>query len=275
MTNQENFWQNYQITESDISRIFNHLLETECPATQDDLAKSLILNQIEIQKEKIESDHKSDGEIYYPKNSYKLNDKLVFPHLSWTSAKVVNVRNGVNPEIPGLQVIDVLFDSSPTPLSFASNLQEHKLNTPAHRAFENWLDSDYVFANYLGSISSNLNSILDTNDDLVCIAGHYFPRALLIDIGIGQLNLCEAILEMENGGPLSTNELLSQIDLPTGVNQNLIEFSLDYALQEDSRFDEVGPSGKTLWFLNRLEPSEVQNVPSLVTFYRTHPHIGS
>jgi len=113
--------------------------------------------------------------------------------------------------------------------------------------------------------------MLDSTDDLVCIAGNYFPRTLLVDIGIGQLNLCEAILEMENGGPLSTQDLLSQIDLPTGVNQRLIEFSLEFALQEDNRFDEVGPSGKTLWFLNRLEPNEVQNIPNLLRFTEDLP----
>jgi hypothetical protein len=30
------------------------------------------------------------------------------------------------------------------------------------------------------------------------------------------------------------------------------------ALQEDQRFDEVGPAGQVLWFLNRLEPEDVR-----------------
>jgi hypothetical protein len=38
-------------------------------------------------------------------------------------------------------------------------------------------------------------------------------------------------------------------------------FSLDYALQEDERFDEVGPAGQVLWFLKRLEPPEVLYTP--------------
>ena len=37
----------------------------------------------------------------------------------------------------------------------------------------------------------------------------------------------------------------------------MTEFSLDLALEEDPRFDEVGPSGEVLWFLNRLEPEGV------------------
>jgi hypothetical protein len=41
----------------------------------------------------------------------------------------------------------------------------------------------------------------------------------------------------------------------------LAEFSLDYALQENERFDEVGPAGQVLWFLKRLEPPEVLFTP--------------
>jgi hypothetical protein len=40
-----------------------------------------------------------------------------------------------------------------------------------------------------------------------------------------------------------------------------VNFSLELALQEDSRFDEVGPAGETLWFLRRLEPVQVQEPP--------------
>jgi len=32
-------------------------------------------------------------------------------------------------------------------------------------------------------------------------------------------------------------------------------------LQEDDRFDEVGPAGEVFWFLRRLEPDSVQNIP--------------
>jgi len=40
-----------------------------------------------------------------------------------------------------------------------------------------------------------------------------------------------------------------------------VEFSLNYALQDDERFDEVGPAGQVLWCLRRLEPDFVRSVP--------------
>ena len=66
---------------------------------------------------------------------------------------------------------------------------------------------------------------------------------------------------MSGGGPISTTELIEQIELKADVNSKLIEFSLDLALQEDPRFDEVGPAGKVLWYLQRLEPPEVLEPP--------------
>jgi hypothetical protein len=36
---------------------------------------------------------------------------------------------------------------------------------------------------------------------------------------------------------------------------------LNYALQEDPRFDEVGTTGQFSWFLRRLEPAEVLETP--------------
>jgi hypothetical protein len=41
----------------------------------------------------------------------------------------------------------------------------------------------------------------------------------------------------------------------------LTEFSLNFAIQEDARFDEVGPKGEVLWFLKRLEPENVREIP--------------
>jgi hypothetical protein len=45
------------------------------------------------------------------------------------------------------------------------------------------------------------------------------------------------------------------------LNPRLQAFSLNYALQEDDRFDEVGPAGETMWHLQKLEPPEVHVKP--------------
>ncbi len=41
---------------------------------------------------------------------------------------------------------------------------------------------------------------------------------------------------------------------------------MNYALQEDPRFDEVGPRGIVKWFLNRLEPDYVREKPVQLSY---------
>jgi hypothetical protein len=41
---------------------------------------------------------------------------------------------------------------------------------------------------------------------------------------------------------------------------------LNLALQEDGRFDEVGPAGEVLWCLRRLEPENVREVPVFLRY---------
>ena len=110
----------------------------------------------------------------------------------------------------------------------------------------------------------SLKTILKHNPELVRIAGCWFPKALLVDINSGHLNLAEAVLEESKGGPLSTRQLLDQIELRSSVNSQLMEFSLNYVLQDDQRFDEVGPAGETLWHLKNLEPDDVRKTPSFL-----------
>jgi hypothetical protein len=108
---------------------------------------------------------------------------------------------------------------------------------------------------------------LEANDDFVRIAGRWFPRTLLVDVNQGLLNLAEAVLDMAGGGPLPTGTLIEQVELPSSENPKLVEFSLDLGLEEDARFDEVGPAGEVLWFLKRLEPQEVLEIPNFLRYH--------
>jgi hypothetical protein len=60
---------------------------------------------------------------------------------------------------------------------------------------------------------------------------------------------------------------LEQVELPSNANPKLVEFSLDLALEEDPRFDEVGPAGLVLWYLKRLEPEAVRETPLFLRYH--------
>lgn len=254
------FWQSYSVSEEDLDSIYNFLLETERPLDKHSITKFIIDRVIKEQEELHKKEKLQGGRQYTPGQRYAKGDVLVFPQMNWKSGKVVSVRNGKNPEFPELEVIDVQMGTKET-LSFAANLAHHKLNEPVLEIKDPLLDTEYVISNYGQMLAEKVTGVLSNNKDVVCIARQYFPRALVVDIGIGHLNLCEAVLEMAQGGPLTTADLIEQVELPTDVNTALTEFSLNLALAEDGRFDEVGPAGVTMWFLKRLEPAEVQAPP--------------
>ena len=257
----EDYWSLFKITEKDIDFIYSKLFDIETPLKTIDLVKILI--QETIEKEKINQkklDHQR-GDIYLPKDDFQIGQKITFPAINSSNGTVISKRAGNNPEIGDFSVIEVQFPSGEKKL-FANQLTEHQLNKPKISLDDQDLfDFDKVFSLYKKHFSTLLLEQLEKNEDLVQIAGYWFPRSLLVDINMGYLNLAEAVLEVSDGGPLSTLDILEQIELPTDVNPILTEFSLNYALQEDERFDEVGPSGETFWFLHRLEPDLVRNTP--------------
>jgi hypothetical protein len=120
---------------------------------------------------------------------------------------------------------------------------------------------EQILAEHRDAILKVLESKLSKSADIVRIAGWWFPRSLLTDISHGHLNLAEAVLDVAQGGPLPTSALLEHIELPRNLDPRLAAFSLDYALYQDERFEEVGPAGEMAWFLRRLEPPEVMFPP--------------
>lgn len=257
----ENFWINYQIQLDDIEYLYNHLLDIETPLSAADLLSALLTHIIIREKEILTTVHQQKTDVYQPKNAFQVGQELSFPFLSNKKGKVTSIRPGINPEYSGMEVIEVLFLDSPIKY-FASKIEKHELNEPL-KLNENDpnFDIQKVLDLYGKTLNTKIHQSLTENKDLVLIAGKWFPRSLLVDINQGHLNLSEAILEEANGGPLPISKIIEQADLPKDINAQLLEFSMDLALQEDGRFDEVGPSGETLWFLRSCEPEIVQKIP--------------
>jgi hypothetical protein len=257
----EDYWDTFKLREEDVENIYNLLLEAETPLTTRELVKALIDDRIRLEKVALEQQLTSQGEIYLPKGHYQVDQRLVFPAAAWQRARVIELRTGQNPDLGEFEVIKVSFEDGET-REYAAGLGEHVLNQPPEIDEDSpALDAHAVLEDYEEDLAERLEEGLQNRPDFVRIAGRWFPRALLVDVNVGHLNLAEAVLDMSGGGPLPTGDLLKQIDLPGDVNPKLLEFSLDLALQEDPRFDEVGAAGKVLWFLQRLEPPEVLEPP--------------
>lgn len=259
------YWSNFTVLQRDIEFLQNYLFETETPMTTQELTAVLVEECLRIERENQRREQLASGDFYLPKERYRVGQKLVFPSLAMKKGEVKSVRPGNNPEIGDFDVITVQFEDGSTRL-FAAGLAEHKLNHPIVETFEPETDPQSILAQYGEEIARKLDLALEADDSLVRIAGAWFPKALLLDINTGHLNLAEAVLEMNGGEPMTTAALMEQIELPRASNPKLTEFSMNYALQEDGRFDEVGPTGEVLWCLRRLEPEEVQNVPPVLRY---------
>ena len=262
----DSYWQALEIKQQDIEFLYGFLLEKETPLPSSDLAAALIAERIRIEKKNLKEKQQKIGDIYLPEKTYAVGDKLQFPAMNWISGEVTAVREGSNPELEGLAVLTVALEDGESK-QFASNLADHKLNKVAAGDEETDGASPQAVVEAFGEeITAKLDVMLDENKDLVRIGGNWFPKSLLIGFNVGHLNLAEAVLDMYGGGPLPVEDLLEQIDIETDDPPELVQFSMNYALQEDPRFDEVGPRGIVKWFLNRLEPDYVREKPIQLSY---------
>lgn len=254
------YWTDLQITGQDVEFLHNHLFEHETPLTARELVSVFIEERIRAERLATQERRQASGKTYLPKESYQVGDDLVFPALNWKRGKVTAVRAGTNPEIGIFDVLTVDMGNGAERF-FASNLSNHDLNDQPNTVEEEGFNAEAILRVHGGALEKKIEATFQRDEDLVRIAGRWFPRALLVDVNVGHLNLAEAVLDMAGGEPLPTSALLKDIAMPEGINPKLAEFSLNLALQEDGRFDEVGPAGEVLWSLRRLEPEEVREVP--------------
>ncbi|MEL7645091.1 MAG: hypothetical protein AAGU04_02325 [Anaerolineaceae bacterium] len=258
---QDKQWKNLQITPEDLQTLSAHLFEKESPLSIDGLARVLISNRLESARADLKRKQDELGKIYLPKDLHEAGERIVFPQRSWESGTVTASHQGNNPEIGDFTVMTVAFADGST-REYAAGVADHALNAVDYEAATNGESAQEAIWQQFGSeIKAKLRAALENQTDLVRIGYTWFPKSLLIDIGPGHLNLAEALLDARDGGPMSSSELMNQLELSNGENDKLMEFSLNYELQEDPRFDEVGTTGEIAWFLKKLEPQSVLETP--------------
>jgi hypothetical protein len=254
----EAYWSQFDVDDRDLDFIYSLLLEREVPLTTAEMAVALVDRRLQRLEEEAATAEPTQAAAYLPAETYQVGARLTFPALSGRSGEVIAIRQGENPERGPFGVIRVSFGDGDE-REFAMQLEDHILNHPTEATDESHqlTGSETVMERFGDVIEKRIEDRLRQAEDIVWIAGRWFPKALLAEINVGHLNLAEAVLDVAGGGPLPTDALVEHLEMPDDVDPLLRTFSLDYALQEDGRFDEVGPAGRVLWFLKRLEPPEV------------------
>lgn len=268
-TQTEAYWvEDFKLEQQDIDYLFNVLLERETPLSADEMALVLFRYRVQKEEDALARQQKT-GNVFKPEHTYEVGDRITFPQFDQTEGEVIATRAGSNPDAGDFTVLTVELETGRR-VDIASALSgDHVLNMLEEELEEEPVDlmsPEELFIEYGGHVADEISDRLEGHGDLVRLAGRWFPRSLLVDVNVGHLNLAEAVLDISGGGPMSTPEIIEQIGMLEGVNARLAEFSMNYALQEDERFDEVGPAGEVLWYLVRMEPEGVRTPPERLTY---------
>lgn len=257
----------FTLTADDREFLLNLFVEDERPRATDALARALIGYRTQREEAAIRRKQQGQGTLYQPKRVFNVGEQVVFPALEFAVGQVTAIRDGQNPEFDHFKVIEVEMDG--TRREFAADFAyTHRLNEDAAilSPTEDLVSPDDLYKRHAARFVPHLRQLLQATPDFVWMAGQWFPRALIADVNVGQLNIAEAVLDMNGGGPLSTESILAEVGLPPEINRALQIFSLNYALYHDERFDEVGPAGEVLWYLVRLEPDSVRQLPDRLQY---------
>ncbi len=268
-TQTDEYWEtDWAITQDDLDFVNNLLLEEERPLPIDHLTLEVMRNRMQQEENKL---HRmlAKGSVYKPANTYQSGETLVFPGLNFAIGNVDGIRPGSNPEYGQFEVIEVRFERPNRTREFAQGLtQPHPLNeqTDALLQGEAPRSVEELYRRHGKAVRKKLESALGQQDGLIQLFGLWFLKALVTEVGPGYLNIAEAILDIVGGGPLAPPQILKDLGLTEETRPELLEFSLNYALFKDERFDEVGPAGQVLWYLRRLEPAEVLHPPQRLRY---------
>ena len=265
----------FSIGADDIDTITNLLLEKETPLSAIELATEIIVRRERNIRHQFEKRYQG-AKVYRPSETVAIGDRLTFSQFDFATARVINLRTGQSADHRPIRIAAVDFDEERQQRKdglreFVVEYEgEHPLNNAGFNRHPSQMDASYTVDDILNdpsvSIVEQVNDALERNPDLVRIAGTWFVLELMVEVNIGSLHLAEAVLDMHDGGPLATEQILQEIGGLGDAPLPLQVFSLNYAMNKDERFDEVGPAGQVLWHLTRLLPRMVRQVPSILQY---------
>jgi hypothetical protein len=264
-TQTEEYWQEqFEITEKDRNYLYGLILEGGKPVMISDLAQAVIERHCRQEEEVILAEL-SKGEVYQPRDQYEVGQSVLFPVLDYALGEVVGTRQGRNPDHGEFTVIEVQFEDEDEVREFASSLQgEHRLNRQDGQGDPlitgDLLQPQQLYELYGEVVDLEVEDALRGRQEFVHYREAWFLRDLLVPVELGHLNIAEALIEIKSM-PLTTADLLPDLDLPAEVPDEIRLLSLNLALVADRRFDNVGDMGRDIWYLQRLTPQPVVSTP--------------
>ncbi len=264
-TQTPSYWQEqFTVSNSDVEFIYNQMLEQNRLFDLDEIALAVVSRHCREEELKTRSELQQ-GELYQPKGTYKEGETLVFPAFEFAQGRVKYTRAGRHPEYGTFTVIGVAFNSDDAAQEFVADFHHaHTLNvdeTQSLASMQGLMLPEELYETYRDSIRPKIKTALANTPDFVEFHDQYTLRDLLVDFHEGLFNIADAAIDINNG-PLRVDALIEQMGLAEeGAATDLIRFSVNHRLDNDERFDDVGPTGQILWYLERMEPPEAHHQP--------------
>jgi hypothetical protein len=260
------YWQKFNLNRADLEHLFAHMMETETPQSTAQLAVLLVQYRLAQSEDGIRKRLKR-ASLFRPKDHYEVGQELIFSARDFAIGKIVSQRQGRNPAYGEFSVLEVAFEDGSHAHYAADFTLAHSLNDVDERAaFADLPSVEDVTEKHAEAIIEAIEASLVEREEAVSVGDKWFLNSLLTEVNLGNLHLAEAVLDMAEGGPLSAAAIAKDLDFAKEVPPSLREFSLDVALGQDERFENVGPVGKVLWFLRRAAPAEVSQVPPRLVY---------
>ncbi len=258
------YWQDqFSVSEQDIEFVYNKLVETNRILDLHDIAITIVQRHCEAEEIASRSELQQ-GKAYQPNESYAEGDPVVFPLFDFAVGTVAHTRAGHHPDYGTFTVIGVTFENSDSVSEFAADFHhDHPLNLGSQSLanLQGLMSPEEIFETYQTTILPKAKLALDDHHDFVEFHEQYFLADLLSEFHEGLFNIADAAIDI-NQGPLAVDALIEQMGLAEAgdITDNL-RFSVNYRLDSDERFDDVGPAGQVSWYLERLEPPEAHHPP--------------
>lgn len=264
-TQTASYWQEQlSIGPKDVSQLYGLILDAAKPFDIARLTKALIERHCRQEEELIQAEL-DKGRVYQPSDEYEVGEPIIFPVFDYALATVVGTRKGRNPEYGEFTVVQVEFEEDGEVREFASQLQgEHRLNRDDGDqdvvAPADLMDAEQLHDLYGEAVEQELLRVMKDHSEFIEVRGEWFLKDLLAEVDLGRRNIAEALIEIKSM-PLPPSEIVPQLDLPKEIPEEIRTFSVNHALAEDERFDNVGDGGRDIWYLRRLTPQQVVNPP--------------
>ncbi len=255
------FWSTLGTTDADVERAYAFVLERGAPVSSRELALHLIGCRVREEEERLAEIAARSAPVYQPKDNYAVGQHLILSAFDNRVGEVKQIRAGANPRLGEFQVMAVQLENESKPREFVmACAAPHPLNEERAPLTALALSPEEAIAQYGEPVRLRLMPRLSMDKEFVHLDDGWFLRGLLPQIHAGYLNLAEAAIEQANDA-LRTADLLKILELPGTIKKTAALFALNLALAGDARFENVGPTDDTRWFLARLELPEARERP--------------